>query len=123
MPIGLKNLAELYRKSVIIKNKNITAQEFQEYVRNLSSLLNRFDKGTHDVLPFVSRIKRNLILGLTRSEERAEIKRKEAVPRFVIITAVWKRAELTNLFYRYYSNLKVELSGVCDIDILAVIDA
>lgn len=120
MHIGLKGLAELFRTSMVIKEGNISEQEFQEYVRTLSSLLNAFDKGSRDILPIVSRIKRNLILGLSRSGNNGQMKPGEGLPRFVLITAVWKRAELTNLFYSYYSSLKAELSSVCDIDILAV---
>ncbi|MFD2632107.1 hypothetical protein [Idiomarina piscisalsi] len=120
MDLNFDELAVMYRESLVLRQNKISHDELQKYLLSLHELLTRFDKGSHFVLPFVSRIKRNLILSSKISCKGAISRLSDGVPRFVVITAVWKRAELTELFYRYYSNLKAELSGVCEIDILAV---
>lgn len=117
---SIRRLAELYSESKKIKENSESFEKIQLQLTDLSVVLKSFDEGAHAVLSVVSRIKRNLILGLNQPNKKVQGSRNQSLPRFIVLTAVWKRAELTNLFYRYYSNLKAELSGICDIRVLAV---
>ncbi|WP_290485725.1 hypothetical protein, partial [Idiomarina sp. UBA3162] len=111
---------DLYFESRQIRRQKLTAQTVSEYSQELSKLLNTFKGGSRFLLPFVSRIKRNLILGMKPLPDLSQERISRRVPKFVVITAVWKREKLTKIFYDYYLKLKYQLENTCEINLLVI---
>lgn len=68
-----------------------------------------------------SKIKdKEILKTLPAFDARSRTKRAEKVPKFMILTCLWRRPELTSIFLEYYSNLRQTLSGRVKLDLMAV---